>query len=174
MTIQTNIDERVTLAPYDPAWPQLFEQEQQTLKKCLGDYAIDIRHIGSTAVPGLSAKPVIDIMIGADIYPAPEEILTLLQEVGYTYHGECNVPGRQYLTKRRHQPFNLAIVQSFAQHWQNNLKFVDILRSDPTLRLEYAELKSDILRSVNTLLAYSSHKSKFIQAVLSNGLVDLD
>jgi len=86
----------IIIAPYDPQWPILFEQEKHVLLKTLNEWPIMIEHIGSTAVPGLAAKPIIDIMIGVEsLEIANHEFIAALTQLGYEYvpEYEKEIPG---------------------------------------------------------------------------------
>ncbi|MEW5940023.1 MAG: GrpB family protein, partial [Chloroflexota bacterium] len=93
---------KVVIAPYDPNWPILFEQEKARLEGALGDHVLDIQHIGSTSVPGLGAKPIIDIMIAVrSLEEADEFCIRPIVEMGYEYvkEFERETPMRRYFRK---------------------------------------------------------------------------
>lgn len=81
------VEEDVTVSPYDPRWPEMFEQEKRHLLSCLpNDLVRRIEHIGSTAVPGLSAKPIVDILIDvASLEETKQRIVPVLEAQGYDY-----------------------------------------------------------------------------------------
>jgi len=79
----------IEVVPYDPLWPQLFEEEAALIKEALEENIIELHHIGSTSVPGLSTKPIIDIIATVK---HPDKTITLLRAHGYTYHGAYNLP----------------------------------------------------------------------------------
>jgi GrpB-like predicted nucleotidyltransferase (UPF0157 family) len=164
--ISSIIDEPVHIVKYDPSWPQSFDHEKRLLLSSADETVIGIEHIGSTAVPQLMAKPIIDIMIGITNYPPSNKLLTILSSIGYTSFGEAGVPERVYLTKRGPKNFNLALVTFGGSHWQRNLKFRNYLRQNPDVCHQYEEIKQAALETgAQELLSYSSFKNKFLNSV---------
>jgi GrpB-like predicted nucleotidyltransferase (UPF0157 family) len=160
------LDEPVTLVPYDAAWPAAFEAEQRRLCETLAVAPDALEHIGSTAVPGLLAKPVVDMMLGLPRYPPPDTFINRLTILGYQDMREANVPGRRYLRLREGQPFNLHIVERGGEHWNNNLRLRDHLRSDAGARERYAAAKRDALGKSDRLLAYSAGKQSVLASLV--------
>ena len=124
-----------------PSWPEWFQREAARLRSALpGDLVPEIRHIGSTAVPGLDAKPIVDLMVGIVEPGRIAEVVERLERLGYESLGEAGVPGRWALRKRDvAQPSNIAIVAYEGEWWKLNLAVRDYLRanaeSSPGLRL---------------------------------------
>ena len=114
--------QHITVVPYDPAWPGLYEAEAQAIAGVLGQRLTAIHHIGSTAVPGLAAKPVIDIMPVVRAVTETDECRADFEALGYEYLGEFGIPGRRYLRKggdeRTHQMHIFASddVHAIARH----------------------------------------------------------
>lgn len=152
------LDEPVTLSSYDPLWPRAFEAERRRLCDALELPADAIEHIGSTAVPGLIAKPVVDLMLGAPRYPAPDTMISGLVILGFQDLGEAGVTGRRYLRMREGPSFNLHVVQRDGEHWIDNLRVRDFLRQDAAARERYAGAKRAALAKADHLLAYSAAK----------------
>src|SRR5690348_8913265 len=117
-------EEYITIHDYDPRWPTLFTGERARIADALGD-AMAIEHMGSTAVPGLEAKPIVDIIACVAHLPLDEAQVRALNALGYDYLGESGVPGRAYLRKREPHPFCLHIVQYESSLWDHNLLFRD-------------------------------------------------
>lgn len=162
-----DIEEPVHIVPYNYQWPKLFELEKMKLKQALNEVFLEFEHIGSTSVPGLSAKPIIDIMIGVKIYPLSEVLIRQICDLGYSFHGEANVPGRLYFTKRKQHHFNLAVVLFLGEHWVTNIKFRNYLRNHPQVCREYEKIKSTAVESgANMLLSYSEFKKEFMANIL--------
>lgn len=159
-----SVDEPVTLAAYDERWPRHFTDEAARLRSALGELAIEIAHIGSTAVRGLVAKPIVDVMLGVRD-PLGLEIVARLEPLGYEDCGR--VGGRRYLRKRHGgQQFNVQVVEYDGRLWRENLAFRDYLRSHPEAARGYAEAKRAALEHAPTLLAYSHAKSRTIEDLL--------
>lgn len=159
------IDEPVHLEPYQPAWALAYEAERALLASVLDAPALE--HIGSTAVPGLVAKPVIDIMLGVAVLPPGAGLVAAIAGCGYEALGEQGVAGRFYFRKRSAVQANLHVVELGATHWRSNLALRDYLRCSPEARQRYAAAKEQAVRSgANTLLAYSVAKSGAVESLL--------
>jgi GrpB-like predicted nucleotidyltransferase (UPF0157 family) len=155
------VDEPVELVPYDTAWPRRFSGERRRIRAHV-TCPVEIEHIGSTAVPGLASKPVIDILIGvdpADVDPVARQIAA----AGYEDLGEAGVPGRRHLRRRAVQAYNVHIVELGGQLWRDNLAVREFLRAHPAEAARYADAKRHAIASAPTLLAYSDRKSAFVR-----------
>ncbi len=165
--------ERVVLAPYDPQWPLRFARERAALEAALAGAGAVIEHIGSTAVPGLVAKPVIDLMLGVpDLAEATRRIAALEAE-GYEYVPayERQIPERRYFRKpwRGPRAYHLHAVVEGGRLWTRHLAFRDHLRAHPESAAAYAELKRELASRCNKI-EYTDAKRPFIDAVLASVL----
>jgi GrpB-like predicted nucleotidyltransferase (UPF0157 family) len=124
----------VLLTPYSPLWPAIFDYERAQLASILGEGA-SIEHIGSTAVPGLGGKPVIDILVGAASLEAIDARIAALESYGYRYIREFEraLPQRRYLTRTDGHPghFHLHAVVQGSPFWTTHLAFRDVLARRP-------------------------------------------
>jgi GrpB-like predicted nucleotidyltransferase (UPF0157 family) len=111
--LPSNLDEEITLKPFNPQWSKIYQTEALRLRKKVGGKFVAVEHIGSTAILAIHAKPIIDIMIGVENLTEIEPIIKSLQELGYEYCGEANVPERLYfrIRNKNGQSFNLAVCQ---------------------------------------------------------------
>ncbi len=161
------LDEPVELEEYDPSWSEVFRAEALILHARLGNRAGGIEHIGSTAVPGLLAKPIIDIMLGVPVSILRDATIgSVLTD--YEALGEAGIPGRLYFRKRMDHDSNLHVVEYKGLHWVNNLLLRDYLRAHVDEVERYSQIKRDIIgRGIHTLLAYSEAKSRFITDLLT-------
>jgi GrpB-like predicted nucleotidyltransferase (UPF0157 family) len=163
-------DARVEIVPYDPNWPLLFEMERRLLEPVLAQWlAGPIEHVGSTSVPGLAAKPVIDIMAGVVNLEGSRPAIELVKVLEYQYapyhpdtmHWFCK-PGPALRTHHLH------LVPYGSQLWKDRLKFRDALRADADIAHQYAELKRELaLQFPEDREAYGNAKGSFIRATLS-------
>jgi GrpB-like predicted nucleotidyltransferase (UPF0157 family) len=159
-----DLDEAVTLVPHDAAWPSAFAAERARIAGATG---MEPEHIGSTAIPNLPAKPVIDMMAGVEALTRVRGDISRLEILGYENLGEAGVPGRIYLRLRGERDFNLHIVERGGAHWTNNLALRELLRHDPAARERYAAGKQAALASAgNRLLAYSAAKRAILDELL--------
>ena len=163
------MDEPIQLAAYNPRWPDVYAAEALRISSELPTTDIVIEHIGSTAVPGLMAKPIIDVMVGtkgslATLRPA-------LVALGYEDLGEAGVPDRIYLRRRDDQAFNVALVERDGKHWKSNLALREFLRANPEAAQKYAEIKCTAFeRGNSSLQAYSDFKGAFVTNLLLEAL----
>jgi GrpB-like predicted nucleotidyltransferase (UPF0157 family) len=166
-------EEPVYVVPYDPAWARRFEEERERLARALAPWiAGTIEHIGSTAVPGLPAKPVIDIMVGVGDLPSSLDARAALAPLGYVYfpyradvmHWFC----KPSPARRTH---HLHLVPSETALWAERVAFRDYLRTSPAARAEYAALKASLAaRHRFDREAYTEAKGPFIQRIVDCAL----
>lgn len=163
----------IEVVPYDPRWPGLFELEKASLMPAFGEYLCCIEHIGSTAVPGLAAKPVIDILAGVRSISEAPRFIPALQDLGYEYipKHEAVFPQRRYLHKilnGRHT-HHLHIVEPSSDFFKVQILFRDHLRRCPEDAARYADLKYRLaLEFRNDREAYTDGKSQLIQEILQS------
>lgn len=163
-------EEPIVLVPYDPAWPQRFEEERARLLEVLGPWlAGPIEHIGSTAVPGLTAKPVIDIMAAVVDLPSSLDARAALAPLDYLYfpyrsdvmHWFC----KPSPARRTH---HLHLIPVRSPLWEDRLLFRDYLRGAPSAAEEYASLKTALAAQYRfDREAYTEAKGSFVQEILS-------
>jgi GrpB-like predicted nucleotidyltransferase (UPF0157 family) len=163
------VEEReVTLAEHDPAWSTHFARESARVASAFPARrsAIAVEHIGSTAVPGLLAKPIVDILLGSAEDPAPATgELAAMEQRGYTFLGEDGRrPGRWLWRKRGVQSFNVSLVRHGSDLWNDNLMLRDYLRTHPDEAERYAAVKREAQRaSPDSLLGYGNGKRDFLE-----------
>ena len=158
----------IQVVDYDPAWPVRFASEAARLREGLGDTAVRIDHVGSTSVPGLAAKPTVDIQVSVrdvadlDTYRVPLEVL------GYEYVFDpdfLEYPFFGWPAMAQPRTFNLHVCETGTDWEQRHLRFRDLLRSDQASREEYASLKRDLaLKHGNDIEGYVNDKDPFIRA----------
>ncbi len=162
--------EPVVLVPYSTEWPEHFDAERRSLVAAFDPVAVQVEHIGSTAVPGLAAKPIVDILLGAASLEAIERRIDRLAGIGYGYvpDYEDELPERRYFVKLRDGTgFHLHAVEASGRFWIEHLAFRDILRGDARVAAEYESLKRGLAaRFARDRGAYTEAKSSFIRNVL--------
>ncbi len=160
----------VVLAPYDPEWPRQAEALGRQLE-LLGTVLLTVHHIGSTAVPGLAAKPVIDLLPVVRSLGELDERRSLLESLGWEWHGEYGIPGRRYCTLTGAEGRRVAQSHFFeggSPHIERHLAFRDHLRAHPEVREAYeAEKRRARDLHPGNSHAYSDEKAAWIQAVES-------
>ena len=165
-------DEPVVVGPYDPRWPKFFEEERVRIERAIGPWVEEIEHVGSTAVPGLAAKPVIDVMVGVGSLEDSPAIVGRLEAIGYEYvpEFERQMPSRRYFRKlregRRTHQIHL-VERSNLEWWDRHVLFRDHLRAHPDIANEYARLKYELARRFrDDREAYTRAKTEFISEVV--------
>jgi GrpB-like predicted nucleotidyltransferase (UPF0157 family) len=170
-TINRSLAQPVIIVPYDPIWVTKNEAEKLQIQTVMGSYLKGIEHIGSTAVPGLPAKPIIDILGGvASLLDAPS-FIPHLEGIGYCYipEYETQLPQRRYLTRAEAGlvVIHLHIVEVSSQFWHEHLEFRDRLRSNRELRDAYGRLKIELaIKFGNDRVGYTNAKAEFIYKAL--------
>ena len=158
----------IEIAEYDPAWPSAYERERAAILTALEDLALAVEHVGSTSVPGLGAKPIIDIMIGLRKLADHARCVAPLRSLGYEHKGEFGIPGRHYFRKpvrgpRTHQ---LHMVEHCSGFWVRHLLFRDYLRRNPGEASAYQRLKLRLAARFGTdVEGYTEAKTEFIRSV---------
>jgi GrpB-like predicted nucleotidyltransferase (UPF0157 family) len=165
--------EPVEVVEYDPAWPERFAEERDRIAARLGPPALAIEHIGSTAVAGLPAKPIIDIMVGvADIERSGQAVAALI-DLGYDYapEFESDIPERRYFYKGTPHTHHVHMVARASDFFDRHLAFRDHLRAHPEAAAEYSRLKRGLAaRYRNDRDAYTEGKRSFVEAVVDVAL----
>ena len=165
--IWSNVREGVELASYDPAWPAQFEAERERIRAALGDLTLQVQHIGSTAVPGLPAKPVIDILVSVRQLADAAACIPPLAQLGYTFIDYPQNTDRRFFRKGLPRTHHLHIVAQGSPAERDHLAFRDALRSRPAWREQYAQLKAELAaRYKNDRAKYSESKTAFVEGVL--------
>ena len=159
----------VRLSAYDPEWPRLFEEERQRLQEALGDQVLDIQHVGSTSIPGCTAKPILDIAMAVESFEAAFACVPLIERLGYEFMGELGIPRRHYFVKRDpRSTHHIHMLERTSQEYEAQLLFRDYLRSHPEAVEQYVALKEGLRqRYPNDREAYTDGKTEFIKNILS-------
>jgi GrpB-like predicted nucleotidyltransferase (UPF0157 family) len=132
----------IEIVPYDPTWPRLFHELGGTLRSALGDVAVRIDHIGSTAVPGLAAKPIIDVQVSVRAFQPLGAFKQPLELLGYIYRADNTERTKRYFREppgSRRTHIHVRRAGSFSEQWA--LLFRDYLRTHPQAGAEYTAVK---------------------------------
>jgi GrpB-like predicted nucleotidyltransferase (UPF0157 family) len=159
---------KVELAPHTELWHQLFAEEEVHLREAVGEHVVVIEHVGSTAICGLWAKPIIDIAAALRQAADAERCVRPLENIGYEYRGESGIAGRHYFVKGEPRTHHLHMVEFGSEFWRVHLLFRDYLRKNQEVAEEYERLKKDLATKYERDRgAYTEGKSKFIEDVLN-------
>jgi len=157
----------VRLSPYNPEWVKLFNAEKARLTRAINGFVLDIQHVGSTAIPGMPAKPIIDIAVVVEDFDRARVCISPLQLIGYKYRGENGIPRRHYFEKGDPRSFHVHINEINSRNWEDQVLFRDYLIAHPEIAGEYAVLKASLAaRYPNDRDAYLEAKAPFIQQAL--------
>ncbi len=166
---------QVSIVPYDPEWPGRFGEERRILAAVFAGSDAIIEHVGSTAVPGLGAKPVIDVLIGVPILVEVESRIPALEGAGYEHVAEYEeqLPDRRYFRKPRFgaRAFHVHCVVTGSHFWTHHLAFRDYLRAHPESAAAYYEFKRELARRVSKW-EYTAAKGPFIESILASAMRD--
>lgn len=162
------------LARYDPKWVDQFGAEAERISGILGPAVAAIHHVGSTAIPGILAKPVIDVLVEAASLAAVDGKAPALEALGYEAKGEYGIPGRRYFRKEDGagvRRYHMHVFKSGSDAAARHLAFRDYLRAHPKVAREYSGLKHRLARQhPMTRNAYQAGKAPFIEATLERAL----
>lgn len=161
----------ILIAPYSPTWPVRFEAERLALEQVFESVSCVIEHVGSTAVPGLAAKPIVDIMLGVRSLLEVEARIEAMGMLGYEYmqQHENVLPERRYFAKPVVRPrhFHVHAVVLDGTFWNEHLIFRDALRANPELARSYALLKLQLAAKFGEdREGYTNAKCSFIRSVI--------
>ena len=162
---------QIVVADYDPDWPRMFEQERARLSAALGPLVLIIEHIGSTAVPGLAAKPIIDLLVGVQsLTEAQSRSIATLSAMGYAYFPEYKswLPDELFFRKGIPWTHHAHVMEPSNPRWESLLLFRDYLRAHSGAALAYATLKRDLAVTFrDDIAAYRTAKNDFVADVIA-------
>jgi len=166
----------VRVVPYRPAWTELFQQEAERLRAALSDQVVPIEHVGSTAVPGLDAKPILDIVVAVHSMIDARPFENALTPLGYIHKSENDMPGRLYFVKRLpddRSSHHLFITELGTECWFTTVAFRDYLLSHPRAREEYRRLKLHLAHTHgHERSAYQEGKALLIERPLTEAYME--
>ena len=156
------------LAAPNPLWGRAFEEEAARIRAAAGPDVLAIEHYGSTSVPGLCAKPIIDLLIGVPHLDEALRLVEAMQGLGYDYAAHAGVPGHHVFGKGAARTHLAHFVEHQRESWIECLRFRDRLRADTELALAYERLKVELAaRHPQDRAAYTAGKSAFVASVLA-------
>lgn len=162
----------IEIRPYDPAWPALFEAERARLVSLFSGDRVQVEHVGSTAVPGLAAKPIVDVLLGVERLEQVEARIPALAASGYEYlpEHESLLPERRFFARPRVRPraVHVHAVELASAFWERHLLFRDFLRANPGAAARYEKLKLRLAeRFRDDREGYTRAKTEFVEAALA-------
>lgn len=163
------ITKHVVVLPYDEQWKHDFLQIKAELANVLRQLAIEIEHVGSTSVQGLSAKPIIDIDVVIKDYSELEDVISALGKIGYQHEGNLGITGREafkYEGKEHLRKHHLYVCSEDSQELRRHIAFRDYLKTHPDAVREYSCIKEEGAELYpDDIDRYIEHKSPFIEKI---------
>ena len=157
----------VKLAPYTAEWKRLFEEERSHLQAVLGANVLDIQHVGSTSIPRIVAKPIIDIAIAVESFERARVCVKPIEGLGYEYIGEHGIPRRHFFVKGNPRAYHVHMNEISGRDWENQVLFRDYLLQHPAAAREYTALKVRLAEQFPfDREAYTDGKAPFIERIL--------
>jgi len=158
----------VYLVPWTNEWEEEFLKEKIQIEVNLEQYIVEVHHIGSTAVPQLSAKPIIDIAIEIETFEDGLKCVPSLEVIGYKYRGTNGLPDRYYFNKGESRPHQIHMYEKGNKYLIEQLQFRDYLRNNDDVRIEYEKLKIQLSsKNKSNKQQYAEDKTAFVKTVLS-------
>ena len=165
--VMTTTSRDFRIAPYDPLWPREYAAEAERIARACHDLPLRIEHVGSTAVPGLSAKPIIDILVGVPPRASRDPYIAAIRGLGYEHRGALGIPGRNYFRRGSPRTHHIHLVNWSSALWRDHLLFRDWLRTNNAIAAEYAALKRELYAMyAENRERYTESKGPFIKAAL--------
>lgn len=161
----------VLLVPHRSDWRQTFEEEAARLRSVLGEKVLCVEHVGSTAVDGMEAKPLIDMVVTVESLDEACSLVPVLEGLGYEHRGDGGVEGRIFFARgpRSRRTHYLSLTEPTSDHWYRSLLFRDYLRAHPKAAEEYRELKRELARKYpEDRELYTAGKDRFIEHAIES------
>ncbi|MFI0369952.1 GrpB family protein [Actinomadura sp. 1N219] len=156
----------VRICDSDPRWPRAFEHLAARAQAALGAMTVAVEHVGSTAVPGLAAKPILDIAVALSPHAKTKDVVAALEPLGYIYRGDKGDQGGLLFVledRPAHRIAHLHAVRHDDAQWHRWMSFRDLLRTDPTARADYERLKRELAHQhPHNRQAYTTGKTSFV------------
>lgn len=165
--------EVIEIVRYNPRWTVAYQQEKELITAALKQEIIDIQHIGSTFIPGLSAKPIIDILVAVPQLAAAEKYSSKLQKINYQYIYYAENVDRLFFRKGTPRTYHVHIVEYASWTYWRHILFRDYLIAHPQTAQQYEQLKREMaIKFKVDREAYTESKTQFIQSIVALALVE--
>jgi GrpB-like predicted nucleotidyltransferase (UPF0157 family) len=167
-SLDDRFDPAVRIVDHDPAWAELAAAETRRIEAAVGEAAVRTEHVGSTAVPGLAAKPIVDLQLSVADIGARELYVVPLEGLGYLFAPDPDWPDFHFFGKPAARPrtFHLHVCAAGSEHERRHLAVRDYLRARPEEVARYAALKRDLVaRHPEDRLAYIEGKDEYVTAL---------
>ena len=161
----------VRLVPYDSTWPLEFAVEAERIMRACDGLPIRLEHVGSTSIPGLAAKPVIDILAGRPGNVSGSRYIDAFKQVGYEHKGAYGIPGRNYFRRGSPSTHHVHMVSWSSDLWRDHLLFRDYLRARPDIAREYETIRRELAALyLQDKGQYTDAKGPFVRSIVRRAL----
>jgi GrpB-like predicted nucleotidyltransferase (UPF0157 family) len=158
----------VSLSRAHDAWAAAYERERVRIVAAIGEHLLDVQHVGSTSIPGVPAKPILDILVGVRDFDEANACVGPMVALGYLYRGENGIARRHYFVKGDPRTHHVHMVEVQSEGWRATLRFRDLLRRNPPLAREYALAKERLaLLHSRDRQAYQRGKDEIVERILA-------
>lgn len=162
---------KLKFLPHDPEWKGLFEKEKQLLQAAIGNNVLDIQHVGSTSIPGIIAKPILDIGIAVANFETAFICIEPIEKLGYAYRGENGILRRHFFVKGNPRTHHIHMLEIMSQDWQRLILFRDYLVQHPEMAQQYVQIKLKLFKQFKgDRNAYQDGKRNLIEQVEQQAL----
>ncbi len=168
----------IIIVDYEPEWPEEYEKERARILGAIGDKVLAVEHIGSTAVPGLGAKPIIDIVVAVDVIANGYECVKPLRSLGYEHISYPDFPERLFfrIGQMGEGPIHMHMTEFMSSFWEEKILFRDFLQAHAEVAQEYFLLKRRLAKMYGAdrekYEPYTEAKTSFIESVLARALAE--
>ena len=165
----------VKLVPYEKNWADEFEKEKRLLREILGDYALDIQHVGSTSIPGIISKPILDIAVAVSDLSVLSKLIPILTDAGYDV--KDSIEDKQEILARKGTPENRTHyihIEAFnGEFWKHHILFRDYMLAHKEAVIEYEKIKREAYNKYkDERKKYTEAKHKFIREILEKAIIE--
>jgi GrpB-like predicted nucleotidyltransferase (UPF0157 family) len=169
-----NENEEFELSDYDPKWSENFAVEADLIAEALGEQVVEVKHVGSTSIPGLRAKPIIDILVAVEEFAPLDDYSRQLEPLGYFHHPHDAEDERLFFWKGTPRTHHLHIVEFMTWEHQRHLVFRDYLRAHPEMAEWYEQVKQELsLIFKGNRPAYTKGKTAFIKTIMARAVEEI-
>lgn len=168
----------VIIVDYNPLWPQMYEEEKTRIQNAIGEYLIDIQHVGSTSILGLSSKPIIDIMAVIKNVSLVKQCVKPLEALDYLYQGERGIPGRHFFRKpidisQRGCAYHLHMLEKGHDQWAMYQLFREYMLLHPESVQQYDMLKRELAAQYGSdRIGYTEAKAPFVKSIIRAAVIE--
>jgi GrpB-like predicted nucleotidyltransferase (UPF0157 family) len=157
----------VCMVPHSAGWARAYEAERARIEAAIGAHILEVQHVGSTAIPGIATKPIVDIAVGVASFEGARVCIAPMEALGYTYRGENGIPGRHYFTRGEPTLYHVHMHEVTSRAWGNLVLFRDYLLERPQEARAYWALKARLAEQHrHDRRAYTAGKAAFIERIL--------